>query len=287
MSRDTSEITIIMVSFYSRNLIEKPINSIGSKIDIIVVENSNSKECKDFLEEKYKNVKVILSEQNLGNGGGINLALQQIKTKYAFYLDIDTELYEDTVENLLIAAEQLKQFTILAPFVEKYAYRKNDFLQDNVNKNNKFKAMKFAPGCALFFNLKELIKIGFYDENFFLFFEENDIYKRCLKNNHKIFLVMDAKICHTGETSVDPKYRFEVELNRNWHYMWSKFYFYKKHYNTPIAYVKTLNHFFSAIIKLCLFRFVNYKKHLKYKSRASGLINSYCGKKSWKRPSIN
>ena len=44
MSRDKSEITIIMVSFYSRNLIEKPINSIDPKINIIVVENSNSKE---------------------------------------------------------------------------------------------------------------------------------------------------------------------------------------------------------------------------------------------------
>ena len=147
--------------------------------------------------------------------------------------------------------------------------------------------MRFVPGCALFFNLKELSKINFYDENFFLFFEENDIFMRCLKNHHKIFMVMDAKIFHTGKTSVDQKYQFEVDLNRNWHYMWSKFYFYKKHYNTPIAYMKTLNHFFSATIKLCFFRFVNYKKYLKYKSRASGLINSYLGKKSWKRPSIN
>ena len=287
MSKDKSEITIVMVSYYSKNLIEKPINSIDKNVNILVIENSNSKECKDFLENKYKNVKVILSEKNLGNGGGINLGLRKVKTKYAFYLDIDTELYEDTLDKLLIASEKINQFTILALFVDKYDYRKNHYFQFNKNEENNFISMRFVPGCALFFNLRELSKIDFYDENFFLFFEENDIYMRCLKNNHKIFIIMDAKISHTGETAVDQKYRFEVELDRNWHYMWSKFYFYKKHYNTPIAYMRTLNHFFPAIIKLCFFRFVNYKKYLKYKSRASGLINSYLGKKSWKRPSIN
>ena len=131
---------------------------------------------------------------------------------------------------MLIASEKLSQFTILAPFVEKYDYKKNDYLQIDENKENNFKPMRFAPGCALFFNLKELSKINYYDENFFLFFEENDIFMRCLRNRHKIFMVMNADIFHTGETSVDQKYRNEVELNRNWHYMWSKFYFYKKHF---------------------------------------------------------
>ena len=57
MSRDKSEITIVMVSYYSKNLIEKPINSIDKNVNILVIENSNSKECKDFIENKYKNVK--------------------------------------------------------------------------------------------------------------------------------------------------------------------------------------------------------------------------------------
>ena len=81
MPIDKSEITIIMVSFFSKNLIEKPINSIDQNIKIIVIENSNSKECKDFLENKYKNVRVIMSEKNLGNGAGINLGLKLVKTK--------------------------------------------------------------------------------------------------------------------------------------------------------------------------------------------------------------
>tara|TARA_B110000014_G_C20019673_1_gene528984 strand:- start:41 stop:904 length:864 start_codon:yes stop_codon:yes gene_type:complete len=287
MLKDRPEVTVVMVSFHSIKLIVKPINCIDKEINIIVVENSNSKECKDFLEKKFANVKVILSEKNLGNGGGINLGLKQVKTKYAFYLDIDTEIKEDTIKNLLIASTEIDNFTILAPLVENYKYKKVDYVESSIMENKEHKQMSFVPGCAIFFNMEKILQIGFFDENFFLFFEENDIYMRCLKNNHKIYLIQAAKMIHTGEMSVDKKYDLDIELIRNWHYMWSKFYFYKKHFNIYTAYRETLGHFFSGLVKLLFFLFLNKKNYLKYKFRVLGLLNSYLGKKSWKRPNIS
>ena len=287
MLKDRPEVTVVMVSFHSIKLIVKPINCIDKEINIIVVENSNSKECKDFLEKKFANVKVILSEKNLGNGGGINLGLKQVKTKYAFYLDIDTEIKEDTIKNLLTASTEIDNFTILAPLVENYKYKKVDYFESSIMENKEHKLMSFVPGCAIFFNMEKILQIGFFDENFFLFFEENDIYMRCLKNNHKIYLIQAAKMIHTGEMSVDKKYDLDIELIRNWHYMWSKFYFYKKHFNIYTAYRETLGHFFSGLVKLLFFLFLNKKNYLKYKFRVSGLLNSYLGKKSWKRPNIS
>ena len=287
MLKDRPEVTVVMVSFHSIKLIVKPINCIDKEINIIVVENSNSKECKDFLEKKFPNVKVILSEKNLGNGGGINLGLKQVKTKYAFYLDIDTEIKEDTVKNLLTASTEIDNFTILAPLVENYKYKKVDYFESSIMENKEHKQMNFVPGCAIFFNMEKILQIGLFDENFFLFFEENDIYMRCLKNNHKIYLIQAAKMIHTGEMSVDKKYDLDIELIRNWHYMWSKFYFYKKHFNIFTAYRETLGHFLSGIVKLLLFLFLNKKNYLKYKFRVLGLLNSYLGKKSWKRPNIS
>ena len=61
----------------------------------------------------------------------------------------------------------------------------------------------------------------------------------------------------------------------------------KKHFNIFIAYKNTLGHLISGLIKLSFFRFSNRKNYLKYKFRVSGLINSYIGKKSWKRPIVN
>tara|TARA_Y100000590_G_scaffold468939_1_gene653948 strand:- start:456 stop:1313 length:858 start_codon:yes stop_codon:yes gene_type:complete len=282
-----SEVTVIMVSFYSQDLIEKTINFINKEIDIIVVENSNSSKCKELLEKKYSNVKVILSEKNLGNGAGINKGLNNTNTKYAFYIDIDTEIQKDTIRNLLDAANETDDFAVLAPLVENYEYKKTDYYLDANSENSKQERMNFVPGCAMFFNIKKIKEIGFFDESFFLFFEENDIYMRCHKNNLKIYLIKSAKIIHTGEKSVDKKFDESIELIRNWHFMWSKFYFYKKHYNTFSAYKNTLGHLISGLIKILFFRFTNRKNYLKYKFRIFGLINSYMGKKSWKRPSIN
>ena len=52
------DLTIIFVSFYSKNIIEKPISQIDRNIPIIVVENSQDKNLKRYLESKYPNVKV-------------------------------------------------------------------------------------------------------------------------------------------------------------------------------------------------------------------------------------
>ena len=282
-----SEVTVIMVSFYSQNLIEKTINFINKEIKIIVVENSNSLPCKEFLEKKYSNVKVILSKENLGNGAGINSGIKNANTKYAFYIDIDTEIQKNTIINLLEEANKTDDFALLAPLVENYNYKKTDYYEDEKLEDSNQRRMNFVPGCAMFFNINKIEQIGLFDENFFLFFEENDIYMRCHKNNLKIYLIKSAKIIHTGEKSVDKKFNENVELIRNWHLMWSKFYFYKKHFNIFIAYKNTFGHLVSGLIKLLFYRFLSKKNYLKYKFRVSGLINSYMGKKAWKRPSKN
>ena len=77
------DLTIIFVSFYSKNLIEKPISQINNDIPIIVVENSLDVSLKKKLESKYPNVTVIIPDENTGNGGGANIGLRLVKTKYA------------------------------------------------------------------------------------------------------------------------------------------------------------------------------------------------------------
>ena len=83
----------------------------------------------------------------------------------------------------------------------------------------------------MFLNLDQFKDIGFFDENFFIYFEEIDLCKRLIQNNKKIFLDTNIKINHsrwyfTRSVSIND----EMEKSRNWHWMWSTFYFNKKHY---------------------------------------------------------
>ena len=280
-----NEITVLFVSYHSDDIIEKSIMTIDKNIKIIVVENSKNKILKNKLEEKYSNVEVIIPKENLGNGAGINYGIKHIDTMYAFYLDVDTEVFPDTIQNLIYAAKQIKEFSILAPKINNFEYKKECYV-DFKNKS-KYSKMKFVTGCALFFDLRIFKEIGFFDEKIFLYYEENDFYKRCLGKKKYIFLIENSKINHKGNSSVDKKYKYEIEINRNWHLMWSTFYFYKKHFGTIKAFIKILPKFTSALLKFIIFFLINNKKKRDiYFARFNGSLNSIIGKKSWFRPKI-
>ena len=148
--------------------------------------------------------------------------------------------------------------------------------------------MNFITGCALFFNMKAINEIGFFDEKIFLYYEENDLYLRSFKKNYKIYLIEEAKLKHYGNRSSDLIEKNSIEINRNWHLMWSTFYFHRKHYGILEAYKKTIFKFFSALIKYLIFLILQKKveKNIYY-ARMSGIFNAAIGRKSWFRTNLN
>ena len=139
----------------------------------------------------------------------------------------------------------------------------------------------------MFLNMKHFKDIGFFDENFFIYLEEIDLCKRLRKDNKKIYLDKNIIIHHLGGRSHDSSIDFEMELSRNWHWMWSTFYYNRKHYGYFFSLLKTSGKLFSSLINLIFFSiiFKNKKREI-YFQRFSGLINSILGRKSWYRPKI-
>ena len=140
----------------------------------------------------------------------------------------------------------------------------------------------------MFLNIEKFFKIGFFDENFFLYLEEIDLCKRVKNNNGKIFINPNIKIFHYGGKSVNQSLSYETELIRNWHWMWSLFYYNKKHFNYFYSLIMVLPKFFSALFKSFFYKFVfNNKKSKIYSRRLSGLFNSIIGKSSWYRSTLD
>ena len=79
-----------------------------------------------------------------------------------------------------------------------------------------------------------------------------------------------------------------MEKSRNWHWMWSKFYYKKKHEGYLLSLLSTLPSFFSSFIKYFLYFLTkNETKQNIYKMRFLGLLNSYLLKKSFHRPNLD
>ena len=275
------DLTIVIVSFKSGEILHRCLESIHKDLQIIVIENSIDNNFKIELETKYKNVKCILPEQNLGYGAGNNLCINLAKSNYVLILNPDTILYENTIPNLMYQADLIKDFAIIGPKIVE-----ND-IQAKLKEKIDFQSVDYIKGFAILFNKKKFSDSKYFDENFFLYFEEIDLCKRIIKSGDKIYIINNAPIKHLGGKSHQEKFNFEMELSRNWHWMWSTFYYFKKNYSFIYALKKIFKNFISSFLKVIFYFIIfNSKKRKIYYQRLSGIFNAICGKKSWYRPKI-
>ena len=275
------KITIVINTFKSEEKIFNCLNSISSEYKVIIVENSKNLDLQNRLEKKYSNVKCILTGENLGYARGNNLGLSYVQSQYALILNPDTRLEKDTLNNFFNSAKKIDNFSIIGPA------KQDEFGNNNFQGKENFYEVDQLKGFAMFLNLEQFKDIGFFDENFFIYLEEIDLCRRLKRKNKKIFLDKNIIINHLGGQSHNISIDYEMELSRNWHWMWSTFYFNKKHYGYYNSLLKVSGKFFTSIVKLIFFSLIFQKKKRKiYFQRFSGLYNSIIGRKSWYRPKI-
>ena len=264
---------ILTVTFKSEHIIESCLSNIDDNFKITIVENSDNLEFKKKMEER-KNAKCILANKNLGFGSAFNLGAKNINSKYILHINPDVIIDNIVIEKLYKEATNIEDLAILSPLESEVGKIKS------LTDNNSIVDAEYVRGFVMLINNENCKASNYFDENFFLYLEEIDLCKRLKEDNKKICLISSIKVEHYGGKSHNPIYAEKMEIQRNWHYLWSLFYFSKKHYGIFYAYRKTLKKFISALIKLIFYYFFNKKKFLIYKHRFLGLLNSYLGRKS-------
>ena len=272
------DISVIITSFKSGEKIKACLNSINRQTKIILIENSDDTKIKNNIEKEFSNVECILTGANLGYGTANNIGLKKVTTKFALVLNPDATLNPSTLTNFLKTTEKIPEFAIMAP------YKQGE--KNNLENSAPIETIN-VKGFAMFLNLSEFKDIGFFDENFFFYFEEIDLCKRLISHGKKIYLVPDIKIYHGGGHSHEKSINYEMELSRNWHWMWSTFYYHRKYKGFIVSFLIVLPKLSSAIIKVLIYSlFFNKKKKEIYFQRLSGLINAILGQGSWYRPKV-
>ena len=296
MKRTKQNLSVIIVTFKSDHVIDNCIQSISNEIEIIIVDNSNDYKFKESIERKYNNVKCILSSNNLGMGPGNNLGLKYVKTDYAIVLNPDVILEKNTIQTIIDGSQNINSFAILAPLSddEKYPNYKLDAKKIKNPLNDIAFKVKSVDGFAMVLNLKRINKndnfknYNYFDENFFMYLENDDFCKRLVESGENIFVIPKAKIKHLGAKAVNDIYAHEVELSRNWHWIWSKFYYNKKHFGFFSAVLRGFPSFLTSILKFLIYLSLNkVKKKQIYLQRVLGFTNALIGKNSYYRPKIN
>ena len=276
MKLNLDDITFIIVTYKSENIIQNCLNSLPKNSKKIIIENSNNYKLEKELKSKYDNIEVIVSN-NIGMGAGNNLGLKACKTNYAFVLNPDTKLYSETLNSFIRALDNVSEFTLASPLNDNKDFPNYKKAISHINSNKNILSVESIDGFSMLFNLRKFKDQIFFDENFFLYLENDDLCLRIKKKNENIYVVTDSLINHKGGINKNEQF----EYLRNWHWMWSKFYFNKKHYGFLNAIAKISLNLSAACFKYLIYFFLfnSHKKQI-YKMRLYGIIASVFGKKS-------
>tara|TARA_X000000950_G_scaffold265315_1_gene339455 strand:- start:255 stop:1121 length:867 start_codon:yes stop_codon:yes gene_type:complete len=288
MEFTSNNLTFVIVTFNSRKVIFDCLNSLPREFHKLIIENSSDKELKKELEQNYDKIKVFLSE-NKGMGAGNNLGILRSNTQYVYVLNPDVVLKKDTLSNINTSISGLQNFAILSPISDNLDYPNYKIgkkIDETINKDI-IANVEEIDGYSMIINKSFFSNNIFFDEKFFMYLENVDLCLRAKKNDGKLIIVKNSKIHHLGAKAVDDRYSKEVELSRNWHWMWSKFYFNKKHRGIIISIIFGLTSLIGNFVKYLFCAITLNKKKKIYRMRMSGILNAILGKRSWLRPEIN
>ena len=204
-------------------------NTTYSNIEIWVVDNASKESPKAIINERFPNVNVIESKQNLGFAGGNNLAITQAKGKYLMFLNNDTEVSPNFLEPLVdtmqknqkvgICASKLHFFhspntiqyagsTALHTFkIQSYAigYGEQDNGQyDAITKTN------LAHGAAMMVSAEAIKSVGLMPEEYFLYYEEIDWCEKIKQAGYDIYFVPSSLVLHKESISVGKQSAIQV-----------------------------------------------------------------------------
>ena len=280
MILNLKNITFIIVSYKSDGVIEACIKSLPKNSKIIIIENSKNFKIRDKFKNNRK-IKVILNN-NIGMGAANNIGLKKSKTQFAYILNPDVRFNKSTFKNLINAVNQIDDFAIISPKNSNLKYPNYKISEGNhINKN--ILNVEYLDGFSMLINKKKF-KNKYFDENFFLYLENNDLCKRIKSLGENIYIIKNSSVKHLGASSANSKFSQKIEYLRNWHWMWSKYFYNKKHYGFLVALFRVTPNLLSSIFKYLFFSFfINEEKKMIYKMRYLGIINSIFSRKSWMR----
>lgn len=214
-------VSVVIVTHSNKGWLKKSIPSLLKqnypKVEIIVVDNGSLDKAGDLVEKEYPNkVKVVKLRVNQGFGAGCNVGFEKSKGKYVCFANEDMVFDRDYLAKLVEAMESDR--LIGASQGTAYYYDNPDKVQSEGlffnysgvltgNDSGKNKVKKggvseiFSAVVPFVVKREAFEKVGGFDEDFFLYFEEVDLCWRMRLLGNKVVLVPEAKVLHKGGTS--------------------------------------------------------------------------------------
>ncbi len=231
-----SLVTIVTVTHNSAHCMKSLSTHIIDFPEIVIVDNASKDNLIETVKQKLPHAKLIQLPRNMGFGHANNVALRLIKTPYALLLNPDCLIDAENVKNLLKSALEYPDAALLAPQI----IRPNGKLEVSYRWSSKYWVSRgaaadgpcsvgFVTGACMLLRMSAFKSIGFFDEQFFLYYEDEDLCERVFQAKANVLLIPQAIATHASRSSVKEGFPWSSEYVRGFHHAQSKLIFQLKH----------------------------------------------------------
>lgn len=218
-------VTIITINYNQLQLTCQLLESLRRvtypSVEIIVVDNHSVEDPTAVISEKYPEVRLFVSKENLGFAGGNNLGIKQSQGEYLLFLNNDTEVDPGFLEplvslfesNPLAGAASSKILYFDSKETIQYAgssrvdpftgrSKRVGYLEKDRGQYDSVKETDLAHGAAMMVPRRIIDRVGMMPEFFFLYYEEVDWCESIKRSGHKIYYVPGSKVYHKESMSI-------------------------------------------------------------------------------------
>lgn len=252
-------LSIIIVTYNSSDVLRNCLDSIVKNkgaldLEIILVDNNPAarSERQPFLqslEKEYGALKLRLIQlpENRGFGAANNQGAKHAKGQYLFILNADTIMEDDTPRQMMKFLENNPRAALVGPKLingQKQIQEwgcgpktsllktiKNNFgfIPKHLWQTNHPLNVEWVSGAALMIRKNIFDEIQGFDENFFMYFEDEDLCWRVKDLGYDIYYLGNITIIHLGGQSFEHN---EIKPLQKKFFYKSQDYFFKKHYGS-------------------------------------------------------
>ena len=204
MNTPINEITIIIVLYEEKtNLVFRCLENIKN-FKIIIVDNAGNISLKNKIEEKFRIYKYILNKKNYGYTKAANQAIKQCNTEYILMFQADGLISNKDISILLKSHKKYNNCFIVSPTFydneSKLSYN-GGYLPENGDKNDALNlegdvCVETVLTTTVLFKKKDILELGLIDENFFIYFLDDELCRRIKQKNRSVIQIFDAKAQH-------------------------------------------------------------------------------------------
>lgn len=265
MEQTTTKISVVIVNYNVKEYIANLLNSLRKAqhnltLEIFVVDNASADDSVSYLKKRYPEVNYIANKENLGFAKANNQAIKQATGEFILIINPDTLVSEDTLDifveymrkhpecgvsgckimnpdgtfarecrrsvpDLKSAVSRVLALDVIFPKSKFFGKRYLGWLPESENAK-----VPVLSGSCMFWRTSLLKDLGGFDEDFFMYCEDDDLCYRVQQTEYTVDYLADTSIIHyKGESTKKDDLRYIRIFNK------ALYQFFDKHYSTQYS----------------------------------------------------